>query len=699
MKRLLSPLIILATTTLATTLLPAVAPALPCDAPAVTFDSGLPPGWESRDLAGTGALWASTSNCGEDQNWAGTGSGACASSDTAGRGPFDTVLVTPTVDLSARSNAHFSFALNYQAFADDDRLELELSTDGGATWTVIRSFHGDAGGFRALDPVLVEIDLTPWVGQPEVSLRWRYRSRHEDAWGWYTQIDEVALRCDIPSPCGPGVSRTSRLLDGGFEQGTPSPAWAETSTVFSTPICSLGLCGVPGAHRGDGFAFLGGSTSGPESGSLEQTVTLYPGDATLTLELWKPATSGNSVDRFRVTVDGAEVFALEEASPGFASGYRPVQVNLAAFADGLPHQLRLEGVTTGPSVHSNFFVDSVELRGCPDVSQPPEVRIDDALAVETDGPGFIHFPITLSHPWIQDLSITFETSDDTASAGTDYLANSGQIIIPSGATTGTIEIEVIGDLQSEGLERFEMRLITATPGTLSRPTASGTIEDDDVTVSFEDTAVAEGDFGVRQAVVTAVLDRPSSHDISFNWSTADGSALAESDYAAAASSAIIPASELGTMFSIDVLGDRWVEGAESFTVELDQVMGGKIGGLSSTVQIIDDDIAAVSLTGVSVSEGSGGSTPATVLVSLFSPEHGPHRSGSEYRGRHRRRRIGLRHLGPDRRPRPWHPGRSGRGLCDRRPDPRGRRDLPRSGDGYRWCRAGGFPSPRSRRGR
>ncbi len=58
---------------------------------------------------------------------------------------------------------------------------------------------------------------------------------------------ETMFRLVVPalmfvSICGTATSTAQIVADGGFELGRPNPEWAESSTNFGSPICSVQLC-------------------------------------------------------------------------------------------------------------------------------------------------------------------------------------------------------------------------------------------------------------------------------------------------------------------------------------------------------------------------------------------------------------------------------------------------------------------------
>lgn len=114
----------------------------------------------------------------------------------------------------------------------------------------------------------------------------------------------------------------------------------------------------------------------------------------------------------------------------------------------------------------------------------PLLAINDVSAFEGDsGTTTISFGFGLSAPaGVGGVSITYTTADGTATAGSDYVANSGTATIAEGATSTTIAITVNGDTVSEANETFFVRISAATGVTISDNEGLGTIQNDDVTV-------------------------------------------------------------------------------------------------------------------------------------------------------------------------------------------------------------------------
>jgi hypothetical protein len=147
--------------------------------------------------------------------------------------------------------------------------------------------------------------------------------------------------------------------DGGFEDGTPNSYWTESSTNYSTPLCSVASCGSAGsaALTGTWWAWFGGVAGAVEEGTLEQSVTIDSGTQYLNFYLEIPTT--NTTGYLRVLMDGTNIFEVTHTDGSSYSTYRPVSIDISAYADGGSHTLRFESRTEAGTGTLNFFVDDV----------------------------------------------------------------------------------------------------------------------------------------------------------------------------------------------------------------------------------------------------------------------------------------------------------------------------------------------------
>lgn len=96
----------------------------------------------------------------------------------------------------------------------------------------------------------------------------------------------------------------------------------------------------------------------------------------------------------------------------------------------------------------------------------PVIQVGEvALAEGNSGNTRFQLTFDLSTPAPVDVQFNYSTTDFEALAGEDYVATSGQLVIPAGETTAAIELEIIGDRTFELDERFALSLSEASGAT------------------------------------------------------------------------------------------------------------------------------------------------------------------------------------------------------------------------------------------
>jgi hypothetical protein len=110
---------------------------------------------------------------------------------------------------------------------------------------------------------------------------------------------------------------------------------------------------------------------------------------------------------------------------------------------------------------------------------------DDAPGLAISGPAVVEpasgtsaatFTVTLSPPSTETVSVSYATSDGTATAPQDYESAQGTVTFPPGTTTQTLAVVVEADGVRERLEDFHVTIFDATRGVpIAVPEATGTI--------------------------------------------------------------------------------------------------------------------------------------------------------------------------------------------------------------------------------
>jgi hypothetical protein len=115
-----------------------------------------------------------------------------------------------------------------------------------------------------------------------------------------------------------------------------------------------------------------------------------------------------------------------------------------------------------------------------DAAPLPTLSIDDVTLPEGDsGTKIATFTVRLSAASRQAVTVAYATADGTATAGSDYVAQSGTLTFAPGETRKTIGIVVDGDKTPEPTETFSVSLSGAAGATIARGTGKGTIGNDD----------------------------------------------------------------------------------------------------------------------------------------------------------------------------------------------------------------------------
>ena len=87
------------------------------------------------------------------------------------------------------------------------------------------------------------------------------------------------------------------------------------------------------------------------------------------------------------------------------------------------------------------------------------IFVSDPVITEGDaGQKLAVFEVLLSRPAPSGFTVNYQTSDLTATAGSDYQAMVGTIDFVTGQTVATVAVPVFGDLDAEAAEKFALEV-------------------------------------------------------------------------------------------------------------------------------------------------------------------------------------------------------------------------------------------------
>ena len=179
---------------------------------------------------------------------------------------------------------------------------------------------------------------------------------------------------------------------------------------------------------------------------------------------------------------GADYAALA-GSVTFAAGSTVADVLIQPLDDTLVEPSETISVTLLPRpAYSVTGANTAAVSLASDDRPLPVVGVSSAMITEGHaGRRVMLFSIALSGRSSVPVTVTWATTDETATAGRDYLAAGGRITFAPGQTRRTVGVAVLGDRVVEADETFRIGLMSPVNATLSA-TASrglGTIRNDD----------------------------------------------------------------------------------------------------------------------------------------------------------------------------------------------------------------------------
>jgi 6-phosphogluconolactonase (cycloisomerase 2 family) len=363
---------------------------------------------------------------------------------------------------------------------------------------------------------------------------------------------------------------TYRAVD---DQGNPSPAATVTVTVVATgaPVISVSDAG---GSEGDGTMQFTFQRTGPTTETItvtystENDTAVAPGDYT--------SQTGQTV-----------VF-----SPGETSE----TVNVAIADDNIDEvterfRLRItnavESAGPAPAIADDLGIGTIA------DNDTAIASIADAQVDEDGGPASL--VVTLSNPSSRTVTVTYSTGGGTATASQDYEepAESSSVSFTAGDTSESITIPIIDDDDVETTETFNVTLSGPTgDAQLGDATGQVTITDDEIpALSIGDAGIAEGDADTRNATFAVTLSSPTSSTVTVNWASANGTAVAGSDYDTASGVLTFAPGETTKTVAVPVRGDTTEEPDETFVVNLSGQTNATIADGSGAGTIQNDDRA------------------------------------------------------------------------------------------------------------
>jgi large repetitive protein len=326
------------------------------------------------------------------------------------------------------------------------------------------------------------------------------------------------------------------------------------------------------------------------------------GSTTATFTVTLSAASGQTVTVDWATVDGTATQPSDYVSGSstltFPAGTTTRTIGVAVNGETVPELDETFRVTLSNATNA-VIGDAVGIGTILDDELEAVIDIDDPTVIEHDtGTTTLTFGVTLSNPSVSTVTVDWATSDGTATAGSDYLGESGTVTFAPLATSETVQVTVYGDTTYELGETVTLDLSNPTNAPIGKAQAIGTISNDDPapTVSVGDATVVEGNAGTSLLTFVVSLVGNSDLDASFDFATSDATATAGADYVAGSGTLTIPAGATTGTVDVIVDGDGTYESSETLSLTIGNPTGAAIGDGVAVGTITNDDKAPTSLT-------------------------------------------------------------------------------------------------------
>jgi len=271
---------------------------------------------------------------------------------------------------------------------------------------------------------------------------------------------------------------------------------------------------------------------------------------------------------------------------------------------------RTQGRPVTPAVIA-WFLASLTLLGQSTIQFPPRYAIN----VDEDQ-GSVLIRVERTNALDTIVTVEYATSDDTATAGQDYTPTSGTLTFAAGDSAQTFSVPILNDGQVEDREEFTVTLANPGVGAVlsARSATSARIMDNDLGLHCDAaTHYTVEDIGAVRLRVIRGDD--GDQPVTVDYATADGTALAGTDYAATNGALRFETDETTKEISVVILNDGVSDPDKSFEVRLSGASNGPLGIPHSVTVIIQDPTPMIYTQPTAASQSVSLGATATIQVS------------------------------------------------------------------------------------
>jgi hypothetical protein len=410
---------------------------------------------------------------------------------------------------------------------------------------------------------------------------------------------------------------TLEWADGDASSKSFTVTISDAVAFTGTKTFSIQLSNATGAGIGtpsSAVVTIGGSAS-PPIGTVQLQASSYSvaqSAGSMTVTVTRTGGSNGAISVAYATANGTAVAGtnytaasgtLQWANGDAASKTFSVDIsNTTPFSGTKTFTVALSSPSAGASISSPGSA-SVAISG--DGSSPVgDVQLSASTYSVSQGAGSLTVTVERLNGSSGAISVAYATANGTAVSGTDYTAASGTLDWASGdATSKTFAVKVSNTTPFSGTKSFTVTLSKPTGGAAVSTPSSATVSiaGDAVAPTSGSLQLSATAYTVAQSggSVTITVNRTggSNGAISVAYATANGTAVAGTDYTAASGTlSWASGSAASKTFSVTVSNATPFAGSKAFSVKLSSPTGGATLSTPST--------APVTINGSSASTGS-----------------------------------------------------------------------------------------------
>lgn len=549
---------------------------------------------------------------------------------------------TSGVDLVASSGTAI-FAAGETTATITVPVTADSETEQGETFTVVLSNPAQAAVADAEATVSIVDDDGLSIADVFVT---------EGDSGSSTATFTVTLRSTLPSTATVDYATVDGTATAGVDytatSGTLTFSTGQTTRTFTVPVT-----GDTTAEGSRSFTIAlsnatGGATIADDSatalildndGLVIGDATIAEGDSGITQVIVPVSLNTAAVGEVTVnwsTVDASATagtdYTKASGSLTFASGETSKNITLDVLGETLFEGAETFRIELSDAVGSSIVDHSGTIVITNDDAKPtPALSVFGAALTEGDGAGTteMHVTIGLSQASDTPVTVAYATSDGTATAGSDYTATKGEVVIQQGSLTATIAVPLLRDLVAEADETFTIDISTTTPDiAVATAQATATILSDETRIDIAPLAASKLENlsgGTTTLTFTVSRIGDTSTKMGASWSVVGlgADAVQGDDFVGSAlpSGAVSFApGETSKTVTINARDDSEIEADEAFAVVLSAPTGGATLGTQAALGSINNDDSSYTIVSTSAAKPEGTKeatdpTPFTFTVS------------------------------------------------------------------------------------